>query len=170
MGYKALMQQLLSSSHWAYQFDQVEADDLLGIYSDMFDGVVIASGDKDLKQIPGHHVWLGKGLTYIEEDDAQRFFYSQVLAGDSADGIPGCPTIGEKTAEPIIRALDISDPVGCWETIVSCYAKKGKVAEPDSAALLQARLVRILRGGDYDFTTHTVKLWTPPARAAQSSS
>jgi DNA polymerase-1 len=162
--YKALLQEILQGEQYAYQMDQIEADDLLGIFAGMFrdEGYVIASGDKDLNQIPGHHVWLDKELTYIDDDAAQRFFYAQVLTGDSVDGIPGCPSVGEKTAEPIIKDLNIDDPVECWETIVSVYAKKGKVDRPREHATTQARLVRILRAGDYDFSTHQVKLWTPP--------
>lgn len=164
--YKALLQEVLQGDCHAYQLDQIEADDLIGIFAGMFSGVgegyVVASGDKDLRQIPGHHVWLDKELTYIEDDDAQRFFYYQALVGDSTDGIPGCPGIGEKRAAPVIKGLNLKDPLECWETIVSVYAEKGKMDRPREYATTQARLVRILRDGDYDFTTHQVKLWTPP--------
>jgi DNA polymerase-1 len=164
MGYKALLQEIMAGNEDAFQFNQIEADDLLGIFADMYrdDGYVIASGDKDLKQIHGHHIWLDQELYYVKEDDAQRHFYMQILTGDSADGIPGCPSIGPKTAEPIIDGLDLSDPVGSWETIVSVYGKKGKVEDPRGFATTQARLVRILRGGEYNFATHQVSLWTPP--------
>lgn len=166
MGYKSLLQEILQSQRHAYQMNQIEADDLLGIFSGMFkdEGNIIASGDKDLKQIPGHHVWLDKELSYIEPDEAQRFFYTQVLTGDSVDGIPGCAGIGPAKAEPIVKALDLDDSVGTWETIVSIYTKKGSVDRPEQYALTQARLVRVLREGEYDFTSHQVKLWTPPSR------
>jgi DNA polymerase-1 len=164
MGYKVILQSILSSESYAFQYNEIEADDLIGIFADKFreEGCVIASGDKDLKQIPGQHVWLDKELHHISNNDAQRFFYGQVLTGDSTDGIPGCPKIGAKTAEPIVNNLDPSDPVGCWEKIVSVYREKGKVERPDEFALLQARLVHILRDGEYDFHTHQVRLWTPP--------
>jgi DNA polymerase-1 len=164
MGYNAILQGILSSENYAFQYNEIEADDLIGIFADKFreEGCVIASGDKDLKQIPGHHVWLDKELHFISDNDAQRFFYGQVLMGDSTDGVPGCAGIGPKTAAPIISKLDLSDPVGCWEAIVSVYRAKGKVDRPDEFALLQARLVHILRDGEYDFSSHQVKLWTPP--------
>ena len=164
MGYKALLQEIMQNCDGAFQMDQIEADDLIGWFAGIYKdgGYVVASGDKDLKQIPGHHVWLDKDLSYVDDEAAQRFFYQQILTGDATDGIPGCPSVGEKTAEPIIAGLDITDPVGCWETIVSVYGKKGKMDRPRESATTQARLVRILRIGEYNFSTHQVKLWMPP--------
>ena len=42
--------------------------------------------------------------------------------------------------------------------VVKTYEKKGNGI---SDAILNARLVRILREGDYDYTTGEVKLWNP---------
>jgi DNA polymerase-1 len=166
MGYKAMLQEVMASSQFAYQFDKIEADDVIGIYASMMKeaGIpfVIASGDKDMKQIPGHHVWLDSELTYVDEDEAELFFWRQVLMGDAADGIPGCPSVGEKTADTILQGFDVSKPVECWENVVRTYEKKGKVDFPQEAATLQARLVRILRTGDYDYENHQVSLWMPP--------
>ena len=164
MGYKSLLQEIMAGTKDAFRLDLIEADDLIGIFAGIYkdEGYVVASGDKDLRQIPGHHIWIDKELAHINDEEAQRHFYSQILTGDSTDGIPGCPSIGPKTAEPIIEALDITDPLECWETIVSVYRKKGKVAEPREFATTQARLVRILREGEYDFRTHQVRLWNPP--------
>jgi len=170
MGYKSLLQEIMSECDdqamrgVAFQFDQIEADDLIGIFADLHkeDGYVVCSGDKDLRQIPGHHLWIEQDLFHVSDDEAQRHFYSQVLTGDSTDGIPGCPTVGAKTAGAIIKDLDIADPLECWETIVHVYRTKGKMADPREYATTQARLVRVLRGGEYNFATHRVNLWNPP--------
>lgn len=170
IGYKAFKNKLLEESG-AWLHRQIEADDLLGIFATMpelqKEGVVIATLDKDLKQIPGIHVWVDNEPYEVTTEDAERFTYQQYLVGDSTDGVPGCPGVGAVTAERITQKLDLSSPVDCWQTIVRTYEeaqskKKLDLYDAHEYALRQARLVRILRYGDYNFTTHEVKLWNPP--------
>jgi DNA polymerase-1 len=152
--------------------DEIEADDWLGIFStaltDANEKHVIVSGDKDLDQIPGEHHWPWKEETSwtITNDQATRKFYEQILEGDSTDNISGCPGIGKVNAKRIVDKLDIAQPVECWEEIVQQFAKALAKKEdkrcPEEVATLQARLVRILRAAEYDVTTRTVELWTPP--------
>ena len=142
--------------------DEVEADDLIGIFSTQLkswkESYAILSGDKDLKQIPGRRMWLDGQETYNSIADAQRQFWMQVLQGDRVDGVEGCPGYGEATAAKVVNQLDLNKPLDCWETVVQCFEKKGKDEE---YALLQARLVRILQAGEYDFRKKTVTLWNP---------
>jgi len=80
---------------------ELEADDLMAIYQNMYDDTVICSPDKDvLKQLVGRHFNYGK-MEYIEttDDEANKFLLMQALMGDSTDGIPGIPKVGPKTAE-----------------------------------------------------------------------
>jgi DNA polymerase-1 len=186
IGFKQLRNELLTEET-AFMFHRIEADDAIGIFATMpevkDDPVIIASGDKDLMQIPGTHVWIHNGrepeaeqgvsIGYIGEDSivktntsehSERFTYVQYLTGDSTDGVPGCPGIGAVSAKRIVEAFDLSKPVDCWEEIVRTYEKKGKMVEPSDFATQQARLVRILRHGEYDFSSHTVELWNPPTR------
>ena len=172
MGFKALKSQFLEESG-AWLHRQIEADDLLGIFATMPDlkeeGVVIATLDKDLKQIPGIHVWVDNEPYEVTADDAERFTYQQYLTGDATDGVPGCPGVGPVTAERIVQELDLTQPVDCWEAIVRAYEKAQRKKDVDlydahEYALRQARLVRILRYGEYNFTTHEVKLWNHPTR------
>ena len=172
---------------WAVMHEQVEADDLIGIFatqlSEQGEDVCIVSGDKDLLQIPGYHYWhepfwhsktkqpLREWLTSfgmeeftpnlfkVSPEAAERFFYCQILAGDSVDGISGCPGTGMVGATKAVGKWDITNPMECWERVVQLYAKKGL---SESEAIKQARLVRILRNNEYDLTNSTVKLWTPP--------
>ena len=45
-----------------------------------------------------------------------------------------------------------------WNKVVAAYEKKGQTV---GDALMTARLARILREGDYDYSTGEVKLWNP---------
>lgn len=167
IGFKALKSELLREDT-AFMFEQIEADDLISIFATMAetmdDPVIIASGDKDLMQIAGTHVWLDQVVTEQSDEAALRFTYQQCLAGDATDGVPGCPGIGAVTAERIVADFDLARPVDCWEEIVRTYEKKGKVVEPSKVATQQARLMRLLRTGEYNFDSHTVNLWNPPTR------
>ena len=160
--YSDLKREILTENN-AFCYSQIEADDLIGIFAtiDLDEVSIIASVDKDLNQIPGWHVWIGKEPTLISNAEAERFTYQQYLQGDHTDGIPGCPGIGPKRAAEKVATFDLSDEVGCWEEIVRTY-EKAKVDLPEEFALLQARLVRIMRWGEYNTTTHQVIPWNPP--------
>jgi hypothetical protein len=84
----------------------VEADDMMAPLQETFGGT-ICSPDKDvLKQIPGTHFNYQKLESVMTtEDDAWRFLWMQVVMGDSTDGVPGIPGIGEKKAEAALGPL-----------------------------------------------------------------
>ncbi len=109
--------------------DKWEADDLIKDRAIELGqtGCVICSIDKDLKQIPGIHfdyyrpplknedgtpqldengfrkVSPCRGLDIVSEQDADKFFWIQVLMGDSGDNIKGVPRIGKVKATKIIE-------------------------------------------------------------------
>lgn len=161
------------------RFTGIEADDIMGIYADR-DDYAIWSLDKDLMQCPGHHL-IDDEIVYVEVADGDRFHSYQTLVGDPTDNYGGCPGIGDKVAndfldnpfkwEQVPRVLQSGPRKGeevlewkkrptdnLWEGIVSLYAKAG-LGEED--ALVQARVARILRDGEYDFDKERVKLWKP---------
>lgn len=137
----------------------LEADDVIGILSTLNpDQMVIATIDKDLKQIAGHHYnWRKDKYEYITQEQADRFFYKQILKGDPTDGYSGCPYIGEKRAEKILIDAK-AEGVDLWEAIVAAYEAKNLTEED---ALQQARVARILRAEDWDFKKEEVILWKP---------
>ena len=171
-------------------YDNIEADDLMGLFATMDEReVIIASGDKDLLQIPGKHVWmnpptvesrerlykseeagrliedLGNGyvLQTTTPEWSEEFFYIQAITGDSSDDIPGaCAGVGPVKAKNTLRKSEKAGPVGYWETVVQLFEKGQRFPNPRSAAIRNARLVRILRTGEYNFQTHEVKPWDPP--------
>lgn len=142
----------------------LEADDILGILSThpTLGGKgrkVIVSTDKDFKTIPGLFFDMGKGtLLTITEEDADYWHMMQTLMGDQTDGYPGCPGVGVKTAEKILKPT-IGHPAGMWQSVLQAFGKKDM---NEKAALTQARLARICRAGDYDFKKRKVILWEPP--------
>tara|TARA_R110002020_G_scaffold132746_7_gene296355 strand:+ start:224 stop:1018 length:795 start_codon:yes stop_codon:yes gene_type:complete len=130
--------------------DTLEADDILGILSttpsEQYEKVIV-SIDKDFYSVPGSFYRLSvTGATpeieRISEEQANKFFALQTLAGDPVDGFSGVPKVGMKTAEKLLLGVD---PVDYWSTIVKAYEKAG-LTEDD--ALMNARMARILRYTD----------------------
>jgi len=95
---------------WNFTFvSELEADDLVSVYhTDPFGTTVICSPDKDvLYQNRGMHYNYGKAETIVvDEVEAAKFLWKQVLMGDSTDGIPGLPKVGPKTAEAWLKEVD----------------------------------------------------------------
>lgn len=130
---------------------RLEADDVLGIMATTpgNEECIIASEDKDLQTIPCR-LWRQGLLTNISPDRATYFWMLQTLTGDPTDGYKGCPGIGEKKAEAVLKTPPY------WSDVVNAYRKAG-LTEDD--ALMNARLARILRHEDYK--DGKIQLWEP---------
>jgi hypothetical protein len=156
----------------------------------LFPGKRIMVGrDKDFDTIPGLHHQIGRDVDpngrpivrEVSEPYANWFHLCQAFAGDRVDGYPGCPGIGMKRAQSILAdpyelvpeegsvtrgprkgqtttAWRKQSPASPWQCIVSHYRKEG-LDEAD--ALRNARLARVLRHGDYDQDSGSIRLWTP---------
>lgn len=103
-----------------------EADDLFGWYSYLYpDDVVILTQDKDMRMIPGLHLdWVTNRQHIVKPNEDSVFndkqygikwFWLQMLHGDTADNIPGLPKyvvdgkakpVGEVTAGKILAGKD----------------------------------------------------------------
>lgn len=81
-----------------------EADDAICIEATKNMGeFVIVSLDKDFKQMEGHHFnFVKKEHLFVTAEQAQRFFYMQILMGDKADNIIGINGIGMVRAENML--------------------------------------------------------------------
>ena len=70
----------------------------------------VATLDKDLMGVPGwHYTWAGKkqGVFIVTEEEADRFFYKQLLTGDSTDNIPGLfKRVGVKATDKVLSPID----------------------------------------------------------------
>lgn len=105
--------------------DMYEADDLIADRARELKGdCIIVTMDKDLIQIGGFiynfyrkpskkdeegneiEVYPRKGLMYVSELEAKRFFAKQMLMGDAGDAVQGLPKVGEKTAEKILAGKE----------------------------------------------------------------
>ena len=130
----------------------LEADDTMGIYATKYPGNIIASPDKDMRQIPGLLYNFDETFTVTPEEGA-KWHLIQTCAGDQTDGYGGIPGIGVKRAEVLFNKEGYS-----WQTVVNAF--KGKdLTEKD--ALVNARLARILTVDDYDFKNKQPILWSP---------
>jgi hypothetical protein len=101
-----------------------EADDLLRIWAEQAkaagDPYVIVSVDKDLKCISGTHFNITSQITsQVSEHEAMRFFYQQLLSGDTTDNIPGVPRIGPVKAEKFL--YNLYDEEELQEAVVEQY-------------------------------------------------
>jgi hypothetical protein len=90
--------------------DGIEADDMAGIrLIQLGDNGILAHIDKDINQITGwHYNWplSRKGEVirpgkryYVTPEEGDRWFWMQLLMGDTTDNIPGVNGIGPKKAE-----------------------------------------------------------------------
>lgn len=101
--YQALRQFLVDQ--WgATVCETIEADDALGIeQSNRKEDTIIVSIDKDLDMIEGfHYNFVKENQYFVYEEDAIRFFYKQLLMGDTADNVKGIEGIGPKKADKIL--------------------------------------------------------------------
>lgn len=172
----------LLENHDAVTKDNLEADDILGIWSTKLGPIrkggpvssekMIVSIDKDFKTIPGKFFRLNTGNAseygeYLDvtEEEADFNFMVQTLTGDQVDNYPGCTGIGPKRADSALKLALLHKPEGVtpmeamWGTVLALYDKAG--FGPDYA-LTQARCARILRASDYDFKRKEPILWTAP--------
>lgn len=117
----------------------------------------------------------------ISTEEADYYHMRQTLTGDVTDGYPGCPGIGPVKADTLLvdgLILTPSErtimrgarkgekeitwtpttPGTPWQVVVSAYASAGLSEE---VALLNARVARIARASDYDFTSKEIKQWNP---------
>jgi DNA polymerase-1 len=143
----------------AYMRPALEADDVLGILgtSRVLTGrKIIWSTDKDLLQVPGLHLRDG-AVVEVTLDDADYRHATQTLTGDRVDNYPGLRGCGPKKAEAII----FGNSPG-WGTRAEMWAAIEKAFGDRDEMLVQARVARILRGEDFDFTTKRPILWNPP--------
>jgi 5'-3' exonuclease len=155
----------LAEAFPSYRRNTLEADDVMGILSThpklVAGRKIIVSEDKDMKTIPG---WLynpGKDRKprLVSEYEANLYHMEQTLTGDATDGYKGCPGAGPKAFLKLLEGWEEGNWVELWNRIVGVYESKD-LTEKD--AITQARVARICRHTDYNFTDKEVIYWNPP--------
>lgn len=145
----------------AVVIDGQEADDQMGIDAVQY-GSGIATIDKDLYGVPGwHYNWKNEVLVNVSPEDADRFFYCQLLTGDPVDNIPGLykRTRTRATAKVLEPLQDMYYPEEMYTYVRNVYlkgaAKTGHTeADVDDWLMRQARQLWIRR--------QERELWNPP--------
>ena len=140
-----------------------EADDALSIAA-CTKGHGIATIDKDLDGCPGwHYNWMKQRTYYVTEEEADRFFYTQMLTGDSTDNIPGLfKRTGAKAMPKVKDPLkEISEPAEMYAYVKQVYLdaveEKGMASEDADVTrwlLTQGRCLWMRREED--------QLWDAP--------
>lgn len=125
-----------------------EADDCLAIHATELDhDCTIVSVDKDMLQVPCWHYNPVKGvMKKVTPSEGIKFFYTQILTGDSADNIHGIYNIGPKRAEKILKG--VKSERSLWNKVVKEY--NGDI----DRAVENARLLWLRR--------YEGEIWQPP--------
>jgi DNA polymerase-1 len=125
-----ILRELLDAFDWPlYEFDDYEADDIMGTLavkaSEQNIETFLITSDLDMLQLvsPLVHVYaLKKGLSNIELFDPESFVQKyginpsqfldlKSLMGDSSDNIPGVPGIGKKGAVDLLKEHETLDGI-----------------------------------------------------------
>lgn len=136
----------------AFELQSLESDDALSILAEKigYNNVVLVSSDKDMKQVPGTHY--NPFMTTNDQEarwktfsifEAERFFWEQVLMGDSTDmpnSMCGIPGVGPATASKLC-----DDDLLYADVIKNAYTKKFGAAEGYKRANLTYMMVRLLK-------------------------
>jgi DNA polymerase-1 len=163
MGY-ALLKNYAMDNHPFKLYDDLEADDVMGILASLpvkGKEYVIHSDDKDMWTIPAK-IWCDKRKKIIQNSElaADRKLYTQILTGDVTDGYKGCPKVGPKKAEEVLGPCTSTEEMR--EAVLKLFVKTFKDEELGKQEMInQAQQARILRHTDWDMKNKTVKLWNP---------
>ena len=100
-----------------------EADDLIAMEATRIGSeVIVASVDKDMLQLPALHFNFNRKddkWTLVKEFEGLKFFYTQIITGDSADNIKGIFRVGPVKAKAMLE--DCDDEASLWEAVVKAY-------------------------------------------------
>jgi DNA polymerase-1 len=148
-----------TKNHEVIFTDGIEADDAMGIEQSrniIMNGyyessTIICTRDKDLDMIPGwHYKWhhgdeKKKEPYIVTQEEGMKWFFKQLLTGDSADNILGLFGIGDKKADKMLDDAETQDTQGWYNKVHKEYSRRfGSYA---MAFILEtAILLWILRG------------------------
>lgn len=147
-----LLHELLDAFGWPlYEFDDYEADDIMGTLAvqatEQDIETMLITSDMDMLQLIDLHVSvyaLKKGLSNIELFKPESFIAKygikpsqfldlKSLKGDSSDNIPGVPGIGEKGAIDLLKQYGTLDEIYENIELIKDSMRKKLVAGKDSA-------------------------------------
>jgi 5'-3' exonuclease len=141
-----LLREYLQTAWAAKVSEGQEADDDIAIRAtELGDESIIVSTDKDFNQVPGwHYNFVKKVKGYVTPEEGMRFFYKQILTGDSADNIKGLFRVGDVKATKMLA--DSKTEVELYQCCVEAMGAE--------RVLENARLLWLRRKQN--------ELWEPP--------
>ena len=131
-----LLREYLQTAWGASVSDGQEADDDIATRAtELGDESIIVSIDKDFMQVPTwHYNFVKKVKKYVTPEEGLRFFYKQILTGDSADNIKGIYRVGEVTATKMLADAKTEE-----ELYACCVEAMGAERVLENARLLWLR-------------------------------
>jgi len=121
--------QWLIEERGAIPCDGFEADDACGCEQRTDGSTIICGIDKDLLMISGlHYQWpitrkgkvVREGMFHdVTPEQGMRWFFTQMLTGDTSDNIIGIRGLGPKKAEKILEEHDTEE--GLYRTVLGIY-------------------------------------------------
>lgn len=137
----AAIKEYLIKHHKAQVVEGQEADDMLGINQGT--DTCIATIDKDLNMISGlHYNWQKDELYAVDQQTADKWFFTQLLMGDPTDNIRGIHRMGLKKAEKVLQDLTNWDEM---ELAVAMAYACSDYEDPEAAMIENGQLLWIRR-------------------------
>ena len=151
--WKPFIVSYFTDRHGFFTVQDLEADDVVCALNNSTS--VICSPDKDLRQVPGTFFdyrkketeFISTAPVKVNEAQADRNFWIQMLMGDTTDAISGVPGLGEKKAAALLD--DALDSMMWPSTVLGAYCKY--------FGSFYGRMI-------YDETLQTVMMMTPKHR------
>ena len=133
----------LINTYKAVVVNNIEADDALGLKQD--DTTCIASIDKDLLMCAGRHYnFVKKEHQVVTAKEGTRFFYQQMITGDTADNIKGIKGLGPVKASKLLEDTKKAD----WDSmIIDLYIEEFGYDEGRNRCVQNSQLLWILQKG-----------------------
>ncbi len=135
-----------------------EADDIIATLSKKAEAegyeVLIISGDKDLMQLVNDNIFLYDtkeskkiGVEQVKEKwggvEPKQLLDVLSLMGDTADNVPGVPSIGEKTAEDLVKTYGNIDNLIKNVDSIKQEKRKKTIKENMDSLLLSKKLITL---------------------------
>ena len=170
------LMELLEAFHIPlYEFDDYEADDIIGTLARKAQAagkrVEIISGDLDMLQIVDDNIemyQLKRGFSDVEKFDIpaveakyglkkSQFLDLKSIKGDSSDNIPGVPGIGEKGAVKLLQQYETLENL--YEHVDEITGATGKkLAEGKDSAFMSKQLASIQFDAPLEFDAKASEL------------
>jgi DNA polymerase-1 len=122
----------------------LEADDVMGVLTGIYEDNIIISSDKDMDTIPGKRYSPYHDAFYeTTEYMADYNWLKQSLTGDSSDGYSGAKGIGKMKAAEVLAVTKMAKNFDfAYEHVLKMFEFRGQPKEEAIANIICARILR----------------------------